>query len=611
MDNSIFVDDDGSWYLLVKNGQSNNWIIQLGENGQPSGSILNLCWINPAPDYPYSWAEGPVMWKYRGYYYYSFAINIYATQRIMRSATLTDEQAAWEFLGNFFNESDPKKGTSQYPLPNHASPAIMLDDSTWWVMYHSYGTNEWEGLGRQGLFSQVRYDSADKPVADFPINEPMAAPLLTSGGIPWMVPKSDFFDSDRLNPEWSLLGYSPVLPYSLTDRPGWLKLSPRNAHNTVIKSDAEHNYSLITRLDFSPQATTDEAGLRIMTGLQTLYAKLYSSKNSSGKKVICFSFRGTKHEAENVIGDTLWLKLYRSNHILTGYFSADGSSWTQVGNPINVSTMDVQQSDYNAFTGNRQGLYVLGRSAYFDLYIYRDAYSPILAECPANQYGTSRTLSRQGYVLDQIHQNDWAMVAGVEFGNAGYARTPDSLAITASSDASGGTIEVWLDSLDTGLKITECVINNTGGWTTFKRFASPVTPVSGRHDVYLKFTGTETGRMFQIQSFYFTLKSDTNTPVMNESGSAAPKGFLLEQNFPNPFNPSTAIRFKVPCTSFVSLRVYSPLGEEVAELAGKDFSAGVHSVPFDASHLCSGMYFYTLKVNHAGFLETRKMVMVK
>jgi beta-xylosidase len=612
MDNSIFIDDDGSWYLLVKNGQENNWIVQLGSNGQAAGAIYDLRWINPAPTFPYSWAEGPVMWKHKGYYYYSFAINIYATQRIMRSPILTADQASWEYLGNFFNENDPKRGTSQYRLPNHCSPAIMLDDSTWWVISQSYGTSEWEGLGRQGLLSQVRYDSTDKPVADFPINEPMAAPKLPSSGIPWMAPKSDFFNSDKLNPEWRLLGYSPVSPYSLTARPGWIRLTPRNQHNTIIKSDAEHNWSLITRLDFAPQSTSDEAGLRVMTGLQTLYAKLYCSLNSEGKQVIRFSFNRTSYEAENTVGNVVWLRLYRVNHSLRGYFSADGRYWTQVGQAINVSTMDVQQSNFNAFTGNQQGLYVVGmNSADFDLYIYRDAYTPILAESPSNQYGTSRGYTNQSYVLDNIHMGDWAMYAGVEFGNAEYDKTPDSLKVVASSATTGGSVEVWLDSLETGEKIAECSISNTGSLRTFQTFASAVKPVSGRHDVYLRFTGTGTDRLFQLQSLHFKAKGDTTTSVTEPQGSRLPEYFDMEQNFPNPFNSSTLIRFKVPTKSFVSLKVHNLLGEEVGELAGKEFSGGWHSVTFDASHLASGVYFYTLKAEVTDFAGTKKMVIIR
>jgi xylan 1,4-beta-xylosidase len=609
MDNSIFIDDDGSWYLLVKNGQSNNWIVQLGGDGQPQGAIHNLCWINPAPAYPYSWAEGPVMWKRNGYYYYSFAIHIYATQRVMRSPVLTGNQASWEFLGNLFNEEDPKKSGSLYRMPNHCSPAVMAADSTWWVVSQSYGVSEWEGLGRQGLLSQVRYDAGGKPVADFPVNEPRAAPAFSSGGIPWMVPKSDFFNSETLNPEWQLLGYSPVLPYSLTDRPGWVRLTEKNRHNTIVKSDAEHNYSLITRLDFQPEDTTQEAGIRIMTGLQTLHAKLSSTVNPQGANVIRFSFDRTSYETDNRIGNVVWLKLVRVNHMLTAYFGADGCTWTQVGESISVSMMDVQQPNYNAFTGNHQGLYVTGRKAAdFDLYIYRDAYTPILAECPANQVGTSRAYFNRGYVLDNIHAGDWALYAGVEFGNAEYDKTPDSLKVTASSATAGGMVEVWLDSLDIGEKIAECAIGNTGGWKTFVQVSAPVRPVSGRHDVYLKFTGTGSDKLFQLQSFYFTSKGDTDG-VNTTSGPLTPDAFGMEQNFPNPFNASTTLTYRIQSRMDVSLKIYDLMGKEVAALVDGEQTAGAHEVRWEASSVSSGIYFSRFRGGE--ITKIRKLVLIR
>jgi xylan 1,4-beta-xylosidase len=63
-DNSVFTDDNNKWYLVVKNGQPNNGIVELGDGGQPTGVVYNLDWLNPSPLLPYSWAEGPVMWKY-------------------------------------------------------------------------------------------------------------------------------------------------------------------------------------------------------------------------------------------------------------------------------------------------------------------------------------------------------------------------------------------------------------------------------------------------------------------------------------------------------------------------------------------------------------------
>jgi xylan 1,4-beta-xylosidase len=506
-DNSIFIDSDSKWYLVVKNGKPNNAIVELGKDGQPTGVIFNLAWLNPAPDFPYSWAEGPVMWKNNGYYYYSFARDLAGGQKVMRSKILTADQSAWEMLGDFFNENDNQKDSSLFAIPNHASQAVEINDGTSWILHPLYAKGEWKGQGRQGLLNQVHYNNDYKPIADYPVNSWFTAPKLPSSGIPWMIPKSDFFNSVSLNPEWSFLGYTSANKSSLTDRPGWLRLSPKSPDkaNTVLKNDGEHNYSIITRLDFNAASTSDEAGLWIMRGDEKMYVKLVSSASADNKKTIVFSFKNAKYEIENSIGDTLWLKIVRVNHKISGYYSGNGDNWNQVGQAVDISQID-SYSDYVSFTGTRQGLYVQGnKDAWFDLYIYRDAYTPILAECPANYFGTSLSAKKDGISsLDNIHNNDWALYAGVEFGNDEYQKKPDSLEITASCNTAGGVIEVWLDSLDSNNKIAECKISSTGSPDTFKTFTTNILKnVTGMHDVYLKFKGTEAGNLFMLQWFNF------------------------------------------------------------------------------------------------------------
>ena len=611
-DNSIFIDDDNKWYLVVKNGQPNNGIVELGNDGQPTGVVYNLNWLNPSPDYPYSWAEGPVMWKYNGYYYYSFARDLGGGQKVMRSRTLTADQSAWEMLGDFFNENDPQKGSSLFTSPNHASAAVMLDDSTSWVIHPLYAKGEWKGQGRQGLLNQVHYDANGKPVADYPVNKSFTAPKLPSSGIPWMVPHSDFFTSSELHPEWSFLGYTPAVKYSLTDRPGWLRLSPKDKAlaNTVIKNDGEHNYSLITRLDFNAQSTTDQAGLWIMRGDQTMEVKLVSTLSTEGFKVITYSFKSTIYETENTIGDTLWLKLVRINHKISGYFSGDGFDWIEIGAPIDISEID-SYSDFSTFTGTRQGLYVKGMSdAWFDFYIYRDAYTPIMAECPANQFGTALVLNKYPpNSLGKIHNDDWALYAGVEFGNTEYAKSCDSLKITASCLTAGSAVEVYLDSIDVNTKIAVCAIDTTGSWTNFQTFTTDLlNPISGNHDVYLKFVGSGSGELFRLQSFQFITNSKP-TAINSRPENNLPRSFYLEQNYPNPFNPVTRIKYSVPKTSYLTIKVYDVMGREVATVFDGVQQAGNYTAILDGSNLTSGIYFYKMETN--GFVETKKLVLLK
>jgi xylan 1,4-beta-xylosidase len=612
IDNSIFIDDEtDKWYLLTKNGHVNNHMVELGEDGQPTGVVLDLTWLNA--DTTYGWAEGPVMWKYKDYYYYSFAEHLYGKQYVMRSDTLTDDESDWTIVGN--NIFTGSQGT--FGRPNHISPVVMLDDSTSWTIVHSYhNDSRWYAHGRQGLLCQVTYNEEDFPVIQYPPSSAVPSPVLPGSGIPWMVPKSDMFDEPELHPRWSFLGYKPDGYYSLSEREGWLYLEPYNGNNTVIQNDGEHNYSLTTKVEFEPESTSDEAGLRIINGPETHYAKVFSTVNSESENVLVFSFEDISYEVENTIGSIVWLKLFRNNHTISGFYSPDGFAWTRIGEAINALDLDIEwntdSTRFNNFTGNQQGLYVEGKAAFFDLYIYRDAYTEILAECPANQYGTSRRNTSQGYVLGNIHADDWAMYAGVEFGgNADYPKTPDSFAVVASSATSGGIVEVWLDSIDTGNKVAECNIESTGDWETFEVFTSEVDSVSGRHDVYLKFTGEGTEELFLIQWLKFLIEGDSLAFIEEPASSQIPKTYVLEQNYPNPFALSTTIGFGIPEKSFVSLKVYNLLGQEVAVIAEREFPSGVHSVTFDASHLPCGMYLYKIKVKDTDFADTKKMILVK
>jgi len=89
---------------------------------------------------------------------------------------------------------------------------------------------------------------------------------------------------------------------------------------------------------------------------------------------------------------------------------------------------------------------------------------------------------------------------------------------------------------------------------------------------------------------------------------------LLQQNFPNPFNPSTVIGYQLAVNSDVTLKVYDLLGREITTLLDEYKSAGNYEVIFDSHsgnvrNLPSGLYFYQLRVG--SFVETRKMLLLK
>jgi flagellar hook assembly protein FlgD len=88
-----------------------------------------------------------------------------------------------------------------------------------------------------------------------------------------------------------------------------------------------------------------------------------------------------------------------------------------------------------------------------------------------------------------------------------------------------------------------------------------------------------------------------------------PSDWVLMQNFPNPFNPSTTITFGLPQRAQVRVTVYNTLGEAMSELVNGDMEAGYHEVQFDGKNLSSGVYFYRMQAG--SYVETKKLILTK
>jgi hypothetical protein len=95
-----------------------------------------------------------------------------------------------------------------------------------------------------------------------------------------------------------------------------------------------------------------------------------------------------------------------------------------------------------------------------------------------------------------------------------------------------------------------------------------------------------------------------------------PSEYKLFQNFPNPFNPSTTIKYSIPAETghapslqHVTLKVYDLPGREVTTLVDEERTAGNYEVRIDGSKLSSGLYFYTLR--SGDFVQTKKMMLIK
>jgi len=93
----------------------------------------------------------------------------------------------------------------------------------------------------------------------------------------------------------------------------------------------------------------------------------------------------------------------------------------------------------------------------------------------------------------------------------------------------------------------------------------------------------------------------------------APKTFEVSQNYPNPSNPKSRIKFELPASGLVTIEVFDMLGRVVITLVNEKREAGYYSADFDGSSLSSGVYFYrlTLKTDSKTYQKTMKMILVK
>jgi hypothetical protein len=105
------------------------------------------------------------------------------------------------------------------------------------------------------------------------------------------------------------------------------------------------------------------------------------------------------------------------------------------------------------------------------------------------------------------------------------------------------------------------------------------------------------------------LQSSSSTLVAIDETTALPTVYQLSQNFPNPFNPSTRIRFVIPKTTHVLLAIVDALGRTEAVLVNGEKAAGSYETEWNASNAPSGIYFYRLQAGE--FLETKKMILLK
>lgn len=113
----------------------------------------------------------------------------------------------------------------------------------------------------------------------------------------------------------------------------------------------------------------------------------------------------------------------------------------------------------------------------------------------------------------------------------------------------------------------------------------------------------------------YTLFGSSILSSVKNKNENIPLEFVLHQNFPNPFNPSTTIRYSLPSASHISIKIYNAIGQMVTELVNSVYESGWYETTWNAN-VASGVYFYRLDAvstsdPNARIIQLKKMVLIK
>lgn len=281
------------------------------------------------------------------------------------------------------------------------------------------------------------------------------------------------------------------------------------------------------------------------------------------------------------VGDTIFASTYHAGLHFSTDNGASWNPWSSFPNP-NISDLALIGTNFLASTWGGAGIY----------------WSPDTGATwnPASGLGSNKETQAVGGIP--------ALIFGIT--NSGVYRSTDNGANWVYSNLA--------DSAMTSIIVTGSTVligsawgvrrSTDGGDTwSFINDGLPSARVSAlgfnANDAYAAMVG---GGMYKRAISQIVNSVTLISPVV-------PEEFSLDQNFPNPFNPTTEIQFTIHHSQFTSLKIFDVLGREVSTLVNETLKPGSYRVTWDATEFPSGTYFYTLTAG--GFIETKKILLLR
>ena len=373
-DPSLFFDDDGKVYYIRQAEGKRGYILQRElnlETGSLEGEAKNI-WNGTGG----IWPEGPHMYKINGMYYLMISEGGTSYDHMV---TLARSDSPWgPFEPCPYNPILTHKDLQSNPIQATGHADIVQTPDGWWMVCLGIRPQggRFHHMGRETFLAPVAFDENGWLVVNQnqPIALEMKAPNLPKH--PWpALPSKDDFDEDRLNLHWNYLRNPDMKNYSLTDNPGFLRLTgstvslwDQDSPTFVGRRQTDLNCVASTKLIFDPKKENEEAGLVVHQNNKYHYAiGLGVADNKHHvflRKIVDDRIVGPIEQKEIESGPVI-LKIKAAPLEYTFSFITGKGEETLLGNALtkDLSVERIGFKDGMCFTGTYFGLYATGNGA--------------------------------------------------------------------------------------------------------------------------------------------------------------------------------------------------------------------------------------------------------